>query len=493
MVKWRSPFLFFLPMIPIGFLLWTQVALINDSIRVHTDSFDQLMQLRLSELGSYAENAYYPFQSQAIEKIEPNHPFYLMVPKPTTLDTLFTYHSSDPNYSYAKFQFGIPAQMKLQMQFEYLPVKVDLNDSTASPAARWVTQAYQHYLLDEEGLRLADTTLIDTIVQDILLQAGWESEYSIALLSGANHDSLIWAQAGFDSTQARVHQCRLYPSSFLPDLTLAVSLQGQEQFLWTQQWPLFTGAMAMVLLLAVLLIYAIKTIRRQQKLNDLKTDLIHTMTHEFNTPVTNIRLAASQYDPKLPEARRQELLGIVLNENERIGANIKKLLEARQLDAEVLTISPSMQPLHGLIEQVAQAFEPQLQQTGITLETRLKLDPDDVYVDDEHFLNVLANLLDNAIKFSSAGSQITIATQTQGDRFEIAIQDQGIGMNKQQEAQIFDKFYRGDDTRNTHEGFGIGLYYVKHIVTLHQGSITVNSTPNKGSCFTLNLPKSAKR
>ncbi len=103
------------------------------------------------------------------------------------------------------------------------------------------------------------------------------------------------------------------------------------------------------------------------------------------------------------------------------------------------------------------------------------------------------NLLDNAIKYSKDAPEIHVTTYTKGDRFFFAVKDNGIGMSKDAQAKVFDRFYRAS-TGNTHnvKGFGLGLNYAKEIVLAHHGIITVNSTVGKGSTFTVSLPLTLK-
>jgi two-component system phosphate regulon sensor histidine kinase PhoR len=147
--------------------------------------------------------------------------------------------------------------------------------------------------------------------------------------------------------------------------------------------------------------------------------------------------------------------------------------------------------VHGILEAITENFELQLKERNAHVEMRLDAANDLVEADELHFTNMLSNLFDNAVKYSrpDTSPEIRITTRNLGSRIRIGIQDNGIGMNKETVGRIFERFYRAH-TGNVHnvKGFGLGLSYVKSVVDAHHGDIRVESTPGKGTLFTVDIP-----
>jgi two-component system phosphate regulon sensor histidine kinase PhoR len=134
-------------------------------------------------------------------------------------------------------------------------------------------------------------------------------------------------------------------------------------------------------------------------------------------------------------------------------------------------------------------FQLQLEGKGGRSELQLNAKDDQIFADEVHFTNIITNLIDNAVKYSKDNLLIKITTHSTPKNLVIRIEDNGIGMSKETQRRIFEKFYRAH-TGNLHnvKGFGLGLSYVKTIVEAHDGRIKVDSTVGKGTCFTLELP-----
>ena len=173
------------------------------------------------------------------------------------------------------------------------------------------------------------------------------------------------------------------------------------------------------------------------------------------------------------------------------------LPECTQLgeDAEVwkcrktFRLNPKEIDVHPLIEKVAQSFKLTLANRGGVLETRLEASPSVVVADEMHLTNLIFNLIDNGIKYSTDAPHITVATSVEEGWFRLSVSDQGIGISKDDQRHVFEKFYRVStgDVHNV-KGFGIGLNYVAQVVKLHQGHIALESELGKGSTFTVSLP-----
>ena len=168
---------------------------------------------------------------------------------------------------------------------------------------------------------------------------------------------------------------------------------------------------------------------------------------------------------------------------------VEKVLQMAQIDKRDFELRLTQVDMHEVIRQAVEHLSLQVQQRQGQIEIHLEAGQPVIEGDQTHLSNVIYNLLDNANKYSEHAPEIRISTSNRGSGIEIMVEDKGIGMTKEDQKHIFDKFYRVH-TGNVHnvKGFGLGLSYVKAIASAHQGSIDVKSEPGKGSKFTLYLP-----
>ncbi len=216
------------------------------------------------------------------------------------------------------------------------------------------------------------------------------------------------------------------------------------------------------------------------------------MTHEFKTPLATISLAvdAMRNEKVVSDREKSEYFsGIIKEENRRMNKQVETILQAALIDRQELQLK--LQPLHvnELIRRVLDNFKLQLEEINAQVLLQLDEGYDVAEADEVHFTNLISNLVDNAIKYSREKLTIRIQTIRNGKFMTIRIEDNGIGMTKETQRRIFEKFYRAH-TGNVHnvKGFGLGLSYVKSVADAHNGRIKVESTVGKGTSFILEIP-----
>ena len=238
--------------------------------------------------------------------------------------------------------------------------------------------------------------------------------------------------------------------------------------------------------------YTIKVIFEQKKLSEMKNDFINNMTHEFKTPIATISLAADSIaSPMVVNApdKIKRFIDIIRQENRRMNSQVERVLQMALIDKKDFEIKTSEINLHELIQQAVDNFSLQVEKKEGTLRAELRAQHPVIDADATHLASIIHNLLDNANKYSPEKPDIIISTRDVPIGIEITVQDHGMGISKEARKHIFDKFYRVH-TGNIHDvkGFGLGLSYVKAIVTAHKGLIDVKSEPGKGSSFIVTLP-----
>ncbi len=240
-------------------------------------------------------------------------------------------------------------------------------------------------------------------------------------------------------------------------------------------------AIVFTLVLLIAFIFTIYTIFRQKRLTEIKNDFINNMTHEFKTPISTISLAAQMLGDgsvTKSESMLKHLSGIIVDETKRLRFQVEKVLR-KELDA------------NRVIQDIVTTFRLKVETAGGSIDAHVEAAKDMVFVDEMHFTNVVFNLMDNAIKYKHPDRplQLRVSTENTDSRYIIRVADNGIGIKKEDLKKIFEKFYRVH-TGNRHDvkGFGLGLAYVKNVVTALGGNIHAESEYGRGTTFIISLP-----
>lgn len=283
----------------------------------------------------------------------------------------------------------------------------------------------------------------------------------------------------------------LFPNDILENATyLVVNFPSKDQFLFKKIFATLSSSVILLLVIIGCFAYAIVIIFKQKKLSELKTDFINNMTHEFKTPIATVSLACEALsDKEIAKVNVDKYVGVIKDETTRLGKQVEKVLEAATMEKGDLQIAKHKEDLHSIINDCADRAQIQIEVENGIINRSLEANRYFAWVDGHHISNAIINLMDNAIKYSKGSPHISVRTSTKGNYICIEIEDKGIGITKDQQKYIFEKFYRVP-TGNIHnvKGFGLGLNYVLYVIEAHQGQISVTSEPGKGSTFTIELP-----
>ncbi len=217
-------------------------------------------------------------------------------------------------------------------------------------------------------------------------------------------------------------------------------------------------------------------------------NVTNNIAHDLRSPLTRIRgMAETTLTGPQSLFDYQEMSGNIVEECDTLVGMINTMLEIAESDAGVIKILPVDVNITRMVQDVTDIFLPVAEDKGVGLSVDLSPDPLHIAGDKGRLQRALANLLDNALKYTPAGGKVTLSASSDGSHVFISVQDSGIGISGEDQKLIFDRFFRGDPSRTT-PGNGLGLSLVKSIVQLHRGQIQVTSTLNQGSCFQLTLP-----
>ncbi len=242
--------------------------------------------------------------------------------------------------------------------------------------------------------------------------------------------------------------------------------------------------------------YAIWVIFNQRRYSEMQRDFINNMTHEFKTPLTSIQLS-SDYLSKQPAIQADDRLKryteLIQSQYQRLTLQVEKLLNVARLESGEFRLKREIIDIHLLLEEVLETKGAESGIEGHTFNCDLNAAKTLVEGDRSHLASVISNLIDNAVKYSTPSTPISISTANDRFNVEVRVADQGLGIAPSHQKHLFKKFYRVP-SGNVHDikGFGLGLHYVKTIVEMHGGDIGVESELGKGSTFTLKLPTKSK-
>lgn len=263
----------------------------------------------------------------------------------------------------------------------------------------------------------------------------------------------------------------------------------QQKFITSlgQYW-IYTGILFFVLIIYV---YSVFLLLKQKRYTELQTDFINNMTHEFKTPLSSI-LIASQYASVQDEIKNNpkltKYMQIIINQSHKLNLHIERILNVAKGDAKWIELEKKEINLNETLELVKEnALLKANKKSTINIEIPKNCI---VLADEFHFYNILINIVDNSIKYSGDAPVITIQSKTTSKGIILSFSDEGSGIASQHLDYVFDKFYRVPrENKKDIEGFGIGLFYVKKIVDLHQWKIKIQNNEGAGITVSIHIPK----
>lgn len=254
----------------------------------------------------------------------------------------------------------------------------------------------------------------------------------------------------------------------------------------------WTLALAVVLSLFLILclVWQIRTIVKLTRLDKMRNSFITTMIHELKRPISTLKMCVSGIDnDKLMEDAqlRHELTGETRMALDNLSAYFSKLRDITFNNVEQIPLSVSSFDLATLVDSVIKSIT--VPSTKDVVFENTVPEDFEISADRSHLMNILSNLIENAIKYSGSNVAIKINAVRRSDGYEINIEDNGNGIPAADINKIFNRFYRGKASTSDIPGMGLGLAYVKLLTDAHGGEISVDSTEGAGSSFSIKLPQ----
>ena len=275
--------------------------------------------------------------------------------------------------------------------------------------------------------------------------------------------------------------------SLLTEDTLYIYIHDWQQVIYSRMRLIFLFSAFVMVTLITLFVIAIRALIKQKKVSDIKTDFINNITHELKTPLTTLSVSTKILQRKETKDN-PELLDNIVDTISRQNIRLQNLIDqvlVNSLGYEEIELSKEKVDIHSLLQTVCIDFT--IAHPHIEFRTTFSNANTELVLDTFYLTTAITNVLENAVKYGCRS--ITLKTVLLNNNFTISIVDDGIGIAKDKQSLLFDKFYRvAQGNIHTTKGLGLGLYYTNQIIKAHKGSVNVMSQLGKGAMFSINIP-----
>ncbi len=275
------------------------------------------------------------------------------------------------------------------------------------------------------------------------------------------------------------------------EIEFQLSLPGKYSYITKEIGFLFIASVLLIILISIFYIKTIISYKKEKMLAQRTTDFLNTVTHEFNTPLTNIGLATKMLRKSIlsDQNKTETYFGILQSENEKLKSQVANILSIAALEKGDLVLNRQAVDLHEVLTERINCFTMQMEALNFKVHLQLFATNSIISGDRDLLSNTFNNLIENALKYSPEVRELTITTLNHADTISIEFKDKGIGIAPENHSLIFSNYFRVNtgDIHNV-KGFGIGLAYVQKVIALHQGKILVSSELGEGATFTVILP-----
>jgi len=381
--------------------------------------------------------------------------------------------------------------IQVEWLFETAKIKEELFNEKASIVLSKTVEALE---ADEQACRKLEECVeateiekIDSLFKHYMAFYNFHINYSFEVYSA--NTSKTEEDTGLLNN---VYKKKLDEVAIKNGLELNLILPGKKQFIMAEMGPLFITTVLLLLVVLFLFWRTVHSLFKEKKIAVHTAEYLNNMTHEFKTPLSNIALAGkliSKVDNLENPTKIKHYTSIILEENEKLRQQVEQMLSMNALERGELVMQKSIIDLHDLIREAANCMQVQIDHKKGTMSLELEAKNAHINGDKTHLLNGIYNLIDNAIKYVENEPHLSLSTYNADAGIYFKITDNGIGIDKAFHSDVFTNFFRVP-TGDVHDvkGYGLGLAYLKKIVILHQGKITLKSEKGNGSTFIIYLP-----
>lgn len=478
-------------------LLALQAFWIYESVRTHNRHMRSKISRAEAVIKKELEDDYFCFTLSRITSIDRGDSLAIFSYSNSKLDTLRSYRleSEDTSMIYPKdvFAYGIPMWLQMELRFDYLLDSLSEAELRSDPELLELQQEYRRDALIDStnGVRVGYRNSMDRIVRKNLLTIDLEELTSYALYHG-DSDRMVYS-TGESKGLPAIMEVGLYDDKrrFAESYTLRIYSGLPWMRTLRELTPFLIASLFIVILAIGVFSYGLNAWRKERMLSGLRTDMMHSLSHEMNTPISNIGLALQSIRKKNGEymARNGVYLDILQEENTRLADNVSRLMDYAQMEEHKMIFELRKVELNELLQRVLDSFDTDASAEDSRLEFFRSEEPLWVLGDENHLVNVFHNLLGNAFKYSQDTPRIEVRTAKQGKHAEIRFMDNNVPIEHEARKKVFEKYYRGQESSDDSiQGYGLGLYYVRKVVRQLGGKVALSESYYGGNSFVLRLP-----
>lgn len=372
-------------------------------------------------------------------------------------------------------------------------VSTSILDAQIDSSAKYLlnpcdTAFFENRRVDE----IIDTALLDSLLRCEISFMSITHSFHYGVYNSGDSTFVLGPCEGYEQELlASQHSVPLSCIYKKEKFLLSVYFPERSKMIFIDMLLLIVLSSGFLLILIISFYMILKLMFRQKKLSEIKTDFINNMTHEFKTPIATISLSSEMLlkaDVNKYPYKTKRYAAVIYDENSRLQKQVEQVLQLSVLEKGSFNLKLKHIDLHRIIRKMAAHFGASAEMKGGKILTGLEASESHIRADKTHISNILANLIDNALKYSPENPLISINTFNKGNKLILTITDNGIGISDENQKLVFKKLYRVP-TGNIHDvkGFGLGLFYVKTMVEAHGGSIRLKSELNKGTSIIIEL------
>ena len=373
------------------------------------------------------------------------------------------------------------------------------DDSIIQQLNSYVIEKYQEVLYNEEKISIYLKNYLEEFNLDTDFRSGFlvygvsiVDQDSVYLVYSEEEDQAFERRAMVDETGAiHVNRFQVEGNYFRIDFDYFIDFTHKTRIILRDMTIAFILALLSILVAGAVFLVTIRNMLKHKKLSEMKTDFINNLAHELKTPLTTVSVASSTLaDSKIQmdKDRITSLSDLIRQQNKQLTQLIDRILDINIWEKDQITLKKQDVMILELIKNRLNAFRLENINKKVNVIEDLKLVDKMVNIDEFQFTIALNNILSNALKYGGDPPEIKVEAGIINETLYISVVDNGPGIDREEQRNIFAKFYRGNRNRKNIKGLGLGLFYVRKIIEMHGGTVELNSKPGKGSEFTIILP-----
>ena len=461
----------------------------QQSIELRESLFIDRANIRINELTSALEDEYYCFDIESELSVPMNDSFHLLSPTGPGSSDYYSiplrYYQPDTVKQWSSLTIVSPALVRMKMRFEFSDIGQSRPDSSLSPFEMTIRNWYKGYLRDAEGIRLVDTAALDSVLRTGIGELNPEAQfaYSVAKLEGNELVYMVGTNQRSNLSAPDVYTILYENDTKIPDLLLSLKFTNKEELFQGAAWNIYWSAGLLTLSALLLIAYLFRLQWQLKKLLIIQKDFVHGMTHEFNTPLSSIKIIAQKLKRSTDE-KTQRSGQVLEDESHKLQTGINLVLTTALIEKGEISLQREKVEFVESMNQILAKNEQSLRNAGIQYSIEHSSEAMVLNVDAFHLQNVIQNLINN-VRIHSEASELRVELISKPEGIEMNFIDNGIGIDASKRKDIFKKFGRSGDG-DVKSGYGLGLYYCMMIIQLHGGRISLEES-EKGSHFRIYL------